>query len=116
MTGQEKEEFSYIIEDLNCDIRGFEIASKGRKLEKVVVSKEMFPLTLESYRGDDSVINRLFIDKKIPVSERKCWPIVKDKLGRVLLVLNIKKFYNIIDSNCDNMIEFYIRRKEEEIC
>ena len=94
----------------------FVISSEGSKLEKVVVSRELFPLTIESYKGDDKVINRLFIEKKIPVSQRKCWPIIKDKLGRVLLVLNIKKFYNIIDSNCDNMIEFYIRRKEEEKC
>lgn len=113
---KEVNEFSYTIDSLKCDIGEFEICSKGKKLEKVVVSEDMFPLTLESYKGDNSVINRLFIDKKIPISERNSWPIVKDKLGRVLLVLNIKKFYNIIDSNCDNMIEFYIRKKEEENC
>lgn len=113
---EEESEFSYIIDGLNSDLGEFVISDKGKKLERVIVSKDMFPLTLESYRGDSSLINRLFIDKKIPMSERKCWPIVKDKLGRVLLVLNIKKFYNNIDSNCDNMIEFYIRRKEEEKC
>ena len=113
---EEEKEFSYIIDSLDCDVDKFVISDKGKKLEKIVVSKDMFPLTIESYKGDDSVINRLFIDKKVPVSQRKCWPVVKDKLGRVLLVLNIKKFYNNIDFNCDNMIEFYIRRKEEEIC
>jgi len=113
---EKEEEFSYIIENLNSDIGKFVICKEGRKLEKVVVSQDLFPLKLESYKGDDKIINRLFIDKKIPLSERKRWPILKDKLGRVLLVLNIKKFYNIIDSNCDNMIEFYIRRKEEEKC
>lgn len=113
---KEEDEFSYSIEDLKSFIGNFEICDNGKKLEKVVVSKDLFPLKLESYKGDDKVINRLFIEKKIPISQRKCWPIVKDKLGRVLLVLNIKKFYNIIDSNCDSMIEFYIRRKEEENC
>jgi tRNA(Ile)-lysidine synthase len=108
-------EFSYIIKDLDSDIGMFEISDDGRKLEKLVVSRDLFPLTLESYKGDDKIINRLFIDKKVPISERKCWPIVKDKLGRVLLVLNIKKFYNIIDSNCDNMIEFYIRKKRRSV-
>ena len=113
---KEESEFSYIIDGLDSDIGEFEICDNGKKLEKVVVSRDLFPLKLESYDGNDKGINRLFIDKKIPISKRKSWPIVKDKLGRVLLVLNIKKFYNIIDSNCDNMIEFYIRRKEEEKC
>lgn len=113
---KESSEFSYTIEDLNSDIGEFVISCSGRKLERVVVSKNQFPLRLENYKGDDKVINRLFIEKKVPVSERKNWPIVKDNLGRVLLVLNIKKFYNIIDSNCNDMIEFYIRRKEEEKC
>ena len=108
-------EFSYIIEDLNSDIGDFEICDSGRKLEKVVISKDLFPLVIESYKGDDKNINRLFIEKKVPFSERKCWPVVKDKLGRVLLVLNIKKFYNIIDSNCDNIIEFYIRKKRRSV-
>lgn len=113
---EEESEFSYIIDGVSSDVGKFVISDNGKKLEKVIVSKDMLPLTIESYKGDDSVINRLFIDKKIPLSQRKCWPIVKDKLGRVLLVLNIKKFYNNIDSNYDNMIEFYIRRKEEEKC
>ncbi len=113
---KEEKEFSYTIEDLSSDIGEFEIAICGKKLEKIVVSKELFPLFLESYKGDDKNINRLFIEKKIPISERRRWPIVRDKLGRVLLVLNIKKFYNNIDSNCEDNVEFYIRRKVEEKC
>lgn len=111
---KEKEEFSYIISDLNSNLGMFEICDNGRKLEKVIASKEMFPLLIESYRGDDKIINRLFIDKKIPISERKRWPIVKDKLGRVLLVLNIEKFYNNLCFNEEEKVEFYIRRKVEE--
>jgi len=113
---KERNEFSYIIESLDSDIGDFMICDKGNKLEKVSVRKDLFPLVMESYKGDNKIINRLFIEKKIPISERKFWPIIKDKLGNVLLVLNIKKFYNNIDSNCDNIIEFYIRRKEEEKC
>lgn len=113
---KEEKEFSYIIEDLSSNIGEFEIASCGKKLEKIVVSKDLFPLIFESYKGDDKNINRLFIEKKIPVSERRSWPIVRDKLGRVLLVLNIKKFYNDLCSNCEDNIEFYIRRKVEEKC
>lgn len=113
---KEEKEFSYSIDGTMCELGDFVICDTGKKLEKIVVDKELMPLTLESYSGDNPVINRLFIEKKIPISKRKCWPIVKDKLGNVLLVLNIKKFYNNIDFNCDNMIEFYIRRKEEEKC
>jgi len=111
---KEDYEFSYIIEDLNSDLKEFVICDKGYKLEKVVASKDMFPLVIENYKGDNKVINRLFIDKKIPFSQRKSWPVVKDKLGRVLLVLNIEKFYNIKDSNNKNEIEFYIKKKEKE--
>ena len=110
---REEKEFSYIIDRLDCCIEDFYIDVKGNKLEKVVVSKDMFPLRIENYRGDNKEINRLFIDKKIPVSERKTWPVVYDKLGNVLLVLNIKKFYNNKDS-MDNIVEFYIRKKEKE--
>lgn len=113
---KENREFSYSISTLKDELGDYKICFEGKKLERVVVSKDMFPLTLESYKGDDKIINRLFIEKKIPISQRKNWPVVKDKLGRVLLVLNIKKFYNNIDFNCDNMIEFYIKRKEEAKC
>ena len=113
---KEEKEFSYSIDGTMCELGDFVICDTGKKLEKIVVDKELMPLTLESYSGDNPIINRLFIEQKIPISKRKCWPIVKDKLGNVLLVLNIKKFYNNIDFNCDNMIEFYIRRKEEEKC
>ena len=93
---------------------GFQICDSGKKLEKVVASKDMFPLVIESYKGDNQKINRLFIDKKVPVSERKRWPIVKDKLGRVLLVLNIEKFYNNLCLNEEEKVEFYIKKKVEE--
>lgn len=110
---KEEKEYCYLIEDLNSNLGEFEIKSSGKKLEKVVVSQNSFPLKIESYKGDNKIINRLFIDKKIPISERKRWPIVKDKLDNVLLVLNIKKFYNnkVLD---DKVIEFYIKRKEKE--
>lgn len=108
---EDEKEFSYLIEDLNSDLGEFEISNSGKKLERLIVCKDSFPLKVESYKGDNKVINRLFIDKKIPLSDRKKWPIVVDKLGNVLLVLNIKKFYNIKDSN-EEIIEFYIRKKE----
>lgn len=110
---KEEGEYCYIIEDLDSNLGEFDISDNGKKLEKIIVSKDCFPLSIESYKGDNKIINRLFIDKKIPVSDRKRWPIVKDKLGNVLLVLNIKKFYNnkVLD---DKVIEFYIKRKEKE--
>lgn len=111
---KDKNEFSYIIEDLSSDLGEFKICDTGKKLERIIVKKDMFPLKIENYKGDNKDINRLFIDKKVPVSERKMWPVVKDKLDNVLLVLNIEKFYNIKVSNKDDMIEFYIKRKEEE--
>ena len=113
---REVNDYCYVINDLNSDLGEYIISDSGKKLEKVVVDKSLFPLSIENYKGNDKIINRLFIDKKVPISERKNWPIIKDKLGRVLLVLNIKKFYNIIDSSPEKTIEFYVRKKEEEKC
>lgn len=109
-----EKEFSYIIDDLNSNLEDFYISHEGKKLERVVVSKRDFPLKIENYKGGNKDINRLFIEKKVPLSERKRWPIVYDKIGSVLLVLGLKKFYNNLNSN-DDKIEFYIKKKEKEM-
>ena len=72
----------------------FKIASKGNSFESVFVTRQDFPLTIRSYRQNDSIkmlygtkkINRFFIDKKISSYDRKIWPIVLNKKGDVILV------------------------------
>ncbi len=89
----------------------FYIASSGRKLEKVVVRQNDFPLYLKNYDGNNSKVNRIFINKKIPLRLRKKWPIIVDKFGALLLVIDIKKFYNEVWDESENPISLYVCKK-----
>ena len=113
---ENKKEYCYEIE-LDKQLQkesGFYRSDNGKKLERIIVSKDHFPLYLKNYDGSNQKINRIFIDKKIPLRERKTWPVVVDKFGVLLLVINIKKFYNeVCDLNGD-IIDFYIRKNEGE--
>lgn len=91
----------------------FVVSHIGKKLERVVVSKDQFPLYLKNYDCDNKVINRLFIDKKIPLRKRKKWPIIVDKFGVLLLVIGIKKFYNETCNINGDLVDFYIHESEE---
>lgn len=113
---EDEEEYCYKIENLdNTNIGNrFVISDSGKKLEKVVVRKDEFPLYLKSYDGKNKDINRIFIDKKIPFRKRKNWPVITNKFGTLLLVINIKKFYNILSNFSEEIIEFYVKENKGE--
>jgi tRNA(Ile)-lysidine synthetase-like protein len=110
---KEDEEYCYKIDDLSNVSIGerFQISDTGKKLEKVVVKKDEFPIYIKSYDGKNKDVNRIFIDKKVPLRQRKNWPMITNKFGTLLLVINIKKFYNILDNLSDEIIEFYVKEK-----
>jgi tRNA(Ile)-lysidine synthase len=110
---KEDEEYCYKIDDLSNASIGerFQISDTGKKLEKVVVKKDEFPIYIKSYDGKNKDVNRIFIDKKVPLRQRKNWPMITNKFGTLLLVINIKKFYNILDNLSDEIIEFYVKEK-----
>lgn len=110
---KEDEEYCYKIDDLSSVSIGerFQISDTGKKLEKVVVKKDEFPIYIKSYDGKNKDVNRIFIDKKVPLRQRKNWPMITNKFGTLLLVINIKKFYNILDNLSDEIIEFYVKEK-----
>ena len=112
---KDKKEYCYEINDTNAKCIGdrFVVSSEGKKLEKVMVSKNNFPLYVQNYNGDNAKINRIFIDKKIPLKERKNWPIIVDKFGGLLLVIGIKKFYNELCDFDGDIVEFYIHDSEK---
>ena len=110
------QEYCYIIED-SCNKRlseRFEVSDNGKKLERVLVNKEQFPLYIKNYDGSNAKINRVFIDKKIPFRKRKNWPVVVDKFGALLLVINIKKFYNDFAGLDKDFVELYIKESKGE--
>ena len=92
----------------------YSISNAGKKLEKIEVTKEQFPLYLKNYDGKNKSINRIFIDKKIPLRHRKTWPTIVDKFGELLLVIDIKKFYNNMRDLQDDLIEFYVCKNKGE--
>ena len=112
-----KNNIEYIYEIKDDDIRDigdcFCVAQTGKKLERVVVKAEEFPLYIKNYDGSNSKVNRIFINKKIPLRLRKSWPVIVNKFGALLLVIDIKKFYNEIWDERDNPISLYVHKKDK---
>lgn len=75
----------------------FTLQSKGKVIEGVTLSDKDFPITIRSYQQGDSItlrfgtkkINRWFIDRKIPLQERKLWPVMVNAQGKVIFVAKI---------------------------
>lgn len=111
-----KEEYCYKIENTEFKKISDEycLSSSGKKLERVIVAKDRFPLFLKNYDGNNKEINRIFINKKIPLRERKKWPVIVDKFGDLLLVIGIKKFYNELYDFNENQIDFYVCKNKGE--
>ena len=75
----------------------FRLAKKGNSFEGVTVSKEDFPLIIRNVKDGDFIemrygkkkVSRFFIDKKVPTSKRKVWPIIINAKGSAILVPGI---------------------------
>ena len=63
----------------------------------VFVTEDDFPLTIRNYQDGDSIelrfghkkVSRWFMDRKIPLYERKAWPVVENRHKEVILVSQI---------------------------
>ena len=70
-------------------------------MEGIYVSEEDFPITIRNYKSDDKIklkegskkINRLFIDKKVPLSERKMIPVIENKNNEIIYVYKLYRKY-----------------------
>lgn len=79
-------------EEFECEF--FKISKEGSSVEAVTLKPEDFPITIRSYKENDTIqlrfgrkkINRFFIDRKISHKERKSYPIVVNSVGNVILV------------------------------
>lgn len=97
------EGFCYIVNDMSCfETPFFKVFSKGYKMQGIFLTEEDFPIKIRSYHQDDVVeikngkkkVSRLFIDKKIPLIERKFIPIIENKDGKILFVYGIYRHFN----------------------
>lgn len=75
----------------------FSIVDHGTTIESITLQEEDFPITIRSYQPGDVIqlrfgkkkINRWFIDRKIPLHERKMWPVVVNAQGNIIFVPKI---------------------------
>lgn len=75
----------------------FHVSNEGNSLQAVSVDESDWPLTIRSPLPGDEIslrlgtkkLNRWFIDRKKSHKERKCWPVVVNRVGKVILVPEI---------------------------
>lgn len=87
-------------EEFECEY--FKLTSNGHPYDGIGLTKDDFPITIRSFRNGDRIkiktgtkkVNRIFIDKKIPDSLRKTWPIVVNKEGTIVLIPHIIKNFD----------------------
>lgn len=92
--------YSFIYNELVFDEQEFyKIAPQGDLNEGVFLSPQDFPIVIRTYQPGDKIktsygtkkVSRLFIDNKIPIRERKTWPILVRYDGEIVLVPNLAK-------------------------
>lgn len=83
------------LREFECDY--FKICRSGTSMQALTLFEDDFPITIRSPKKDDKIhlrfgtkkVNRFFIDRKISHKERKCWPIVVNRVGNVIFVHEI---------------------------
>lgn len=77
----------------------FYLSKKGHLNEGIYLTNEDFPITIRTFKPGDTIVSaggskklsRLFIDNKIPRSEREIWPVVENCHGDIILVPHLAK-------------------------
>ena len=96
----QEEDYAYIFETfVEFDCAYFHLRKEGSLNEGIPIQEDDFPICIRNYRPKDEIktaggtkkVNRLFIDKKIPMHQRKHWPILLNRHGEILLIPNIAK-------------------------
>lgn len=96
-------EYAYRYDRLIEDKREcFELtAHECKKMQGICVYDSDYPITIRTPLDSDYIdlkegrksLKRLFIDKKVPMNERKNYPILVNSAGKVLLVTDLYRFY-----------------------
>lgn len=77
----------------------FYLSNKGHLNEGIYLTKEDFPITIRTHLPGDTIVtaggtkkvSRIYIDKKIPKSQRNIWPIVVNCQGEIILIPHLAK-------------------------
>lgn len=88
----------------------FSLAREGHINYGVPLTADDYPITIRSFHEGDRIVtqggtkklSRLFINAKVPRSQRKVWPILVNRRGEIILVPGIAKniAYLAINPNC----------------
>ena len=99
---RKNEDFCYKFDKLTyCSTSHFKLTDNGLKMEGIYVTEDDFPIIIRNYKSDDKVklkegtkkVSRLFIDKKVPLLERKMVPVIVNKNDEVIFVYKIYRKY-----------------------
>ncbi|MFV0552546.1 MAG: tRNA lysidine(34) synthetase TilS [Anaerorhabdus sp.] len=98
IVGNEDKDYCFILQSMQCIKNSyFKISYKGDRKDAVSVTEEDFPITIRNVNPKDKIklrlgsknIHRWFIDRKIPLKDRKTWPVVLNSKNEVILVPGI---------------------------
>ena len=81
----------------------FKLTDNGLKMHGIYVSEDDFPITIRNYKESDKItlkqgskkVTRLFIDKKVPLHERKNVPIIENRNNEIIFVYNLYRKYGL---------------------
>jgi len=98
------QDFRYVLEHHKyISTPYFKIVENGLKMQGVYVSDDDYPIIIRNYNNDDKIalkegtkkITRLFIDKKVPVLERKMLPVIENKKHEIIFVYGLYRKYGL---------------------
>lgn len=95
---QNEESYAYIYDEVKEEVTPyFTIAKTGKCIEGVTLREEDYPIMIRNVKAGDKIqlrfgtkkVSRFFIDNKISHKQRRLWPIVVNREGKVIFVCGI---------------------------
>ena len=91
-------EYCYEFKEIKeMDTLYFKVRKTGDAMSAISVSKDDFPLTIRNWKDGDKIelryghkkVSRFLIERKIPIKERRSWPVVVNRNEEIIFVLGI---------------------------
>ncbi len=95
-------EYCYELSEIKeLDTPYFKIANAGLKMQGICLFESDFPIKIRNIKNGDKIdikdghkkINRLLIDKKIPLARRKTMPVIENAKGKIIFVSGIYRYF-----------------------
>lgn len=98
IVGNEDKSYSYVLQSIQpMQSPYFKVMRRGDRKDAVTITNKDLPITIRNVNASDKIklrlgsksVHRWFIDKKIPLQDRKTWPVVVNSSGEIILVPGI---------------------------